>query len=108
MQKTTEPTSPNARPQWTIASTESGSARPPRVSTVRKARGPGARSANQTPGAPTPSIAIDTDRNAQWYQSTTLRIRVAAIWKNSTASETRAIAKRWLGPPPGMRAGVIF
>ena len=48
-------------------------------------------SVNQTPGAPRPNMARDTDRNAQWYQSTTLSIRVTAISKRIRANETRAI-----------------
>ncbi len=36
-------------------------------------------SANQTPGAPRPSITIEIVRNAKWYQTTTLSTRVSAI-----------------------------
>ena len=34
--------------------------------------------ANQTPGAPRPSMTIEMVKNAKWYQTTTLNTRVRA------------------------------
>ena len=52
----------------------------------------GGRRANQTPGAPMPSIANEMLKNAQWYQSTTLSTRVSVTWSRITAAATSAIA----------------
>jgi hypothetical protein len=46
--------------------------------------GTGGLSANHTPGAPTPSMASEIAKNAQWYQMITLRMRVTAICSMST------------------------
>jgi len=67
-------------PRRKIITIESGTAiAAARMAQARAAR-PGGRSANHTPGAPSPSIASEIERNAKWYQRTTLRIRVIATW----------------------------
>jgi hypothetical protein len=38
-------------------------------------------------------MARETERNAKWYHRTTLRTRVNAISRRSTAQETSAMAR---------------
>ncbi len=55
-----------------------------RCSTIPRAAG---RRVNQTPGTPTPSMAREIERNAQWYQSTTLNRRMIVTWSIRTLNE---------------------
>jgi hypothetical protein len=64
---------------FTSTTIDSGSASPASTSTRGSARGDGGRRDSHTPEAPSPSIAMEIDRNAKWYQNRTLSNRVTAI-----------------------------
>ena len=74
-----------------MAATPTGT-RMPAASSTRSSEGRRFVKASQAPGAPIPSIDNEIAKNAQWYQSTTLRMRVTAIWSSTTAAETSAMA----------------
>src|SRR5882762_6207325 len=48
-------------------------------------------SASAAPLAPMPNSAIETTRNAKWYQIDAEKMRMNVTWNSSVAAETRKI-----------------
>jgi hypothetical protein len=85
--------STNSVANWTMIATAAGTAIPLASRQYGNHRCGLRTSANQTPGTPSPNITIEIVRNSKWYQTTTLRMRVKAICRVSTAKLTAQIVR---------------